>query len=87
MNIIKTSKEKLLVPLQVISGFVEKKHSLPILSNVLIEKLNNILTFQATDIEIQITTKTEINNNEGETALTVNAKKFQDILKSLPENK
>ena len=43
----------LLAPLQSVSGIVEKRHTLPILSNVLLEKKGDKLTLLATDIEIQ----------------------------------
>ncbi len=86
MKLIQTEKEALLRPLQAVTGIVERRHTLPILSNVLIEKKNENLTFMATDLEIQITTIT--NNNEttkNELAVTVAAKKLQDILRALPE--
>ena len=54
MLLLKTSRETLLTPLQTVSGIVEKRHTLPILSNVLIEKKGSMLTMVATDIEIQI---------------------------------
>ncbi|MBP0133061.1 MAG: DNA polymerase III subunit beta, partial [Nitrosospira sp.] len=58
MKLIQTEKEALLKPLQAVTGIVERRHTLPILSNVLIEKKNENLTFMATDLEIQITTIT-----------------------------
>ena len=56
MLLLTTSRDALLGPLQSVSGIVEKRHTLPILSNVLIEKHGDALTLLATDIEIQITT-------------------------------
>ena len=58
MLLIKTQRDMLLSPLQSVSGIVEKRHTLPILSNVLLEKKGDQLTLLATDIEIQITTTT-----------------------------
>lgn len=84
MVLIKTQRDTLLAPLQSVSGIVEKRHTLPILSNVLIEKNGDKLTFLATDIEIQITTSTNA-AGEGNGAVTVAARKLQDILRSLPE--
>ena len=52
MLLIKTQRDALLAPLQSVSGIVEKKHTLPILSNVLLEKAGDKLTLLATDIEI-----------------------------------
>lgn len=51
MNLVKTQRDLLLSPLQSVSGIVEKRHTLPILSNVLLEKKGDTLTFLATDIE------------------------------------
>jgi DNA polymerase-3 subunit beta len=85
MLLIKTQRDTLLSPLQSVSGIVEKRHTLPILSNVLLEKKGDALTFLATDIEIQITTSAPAEGGEGDGAVTVGAKKLQDILRSLPE--
>jgi len=76
----------LLAPLQSVSGIVEKRHTLPILSNVLLEKKADLLTLLATDIEIQITTTTIAATGDGDGAVTVGARKLQDILRSLPES-
>ena len=86
MLFIKTKRDMLLAPLQSVSGIVEKRHTLPILSNVLLEKKADILTFVATDIEIQITTSTTGTSDEGDCAVTVGARKLQDILRSLPDS-
>jgi DNA polymerase-3 subunit beta len=86
MILVKTQRDSLLAPLQSVSGIVEKRHTLPILSNVLLEKKANRLTFLATDIEIQITTSAEVAEGEGDGAVTVSAKKLQDILRSLPDS-
>ena len=85
MLLIKTQRDALLAPLQSVSGIVEKKHTLPILSNVLLEKAGDKLTLLATDIEIQITTSTDAVGGEGDAAVTVGARKLQDILRSLPD--
>ena len=86
MIFIKTVRDLLLAPLQSVSGIVEKRHTLPVLSNVLLEKKGNKLTFLATDIEIQITTSADISDDEhNDISVTVSAKKLQDILRSLPE--
>lgn len=86
MLLIKTQRDMLLAPLQSVSGIVEKRHTLPILSNVLLEKKGDKLTLLATDIEIQITTSTAGASGDGDGAVTVGARKFQDILRSLPES-
>ncbi|EXI69550.1 MAG: DNA polymerase III subunit beta [Candidatus Accumulibacter adjunctus] len=85
MLLIKTRRDVLLAPLQAVSGIVERRHTLPILSNVLLEKRGEVLTLLATDIEIQITTSTADVGGEGDGAVTVGARKLQEILRSLPE--
>jgi DNA polymerase-3 subunit beta len=85
MLLYKGPRDQILAPLQSVCGIVEKRHTLPILSNVLMEKDGERLTLLATDIEIQITTSTDAVGPE-KTALTVAARKLQDILRSLPES-
>jgi len=84
MLLLTTTRDALLAPLQSVSGIVEKRHTLPILSNVLIEKRGEALTLLATDIEIQIKTSTTGNAGE-DLSITVGARKLQDILRALPE--
>ena len=86
MLLIKTQRDMLLAPLQSVSGIVEKRHTLPILSNVLLEKKGDTLTLLATDIEIQITTSSDGATGGGDGAITVGARKLQDILRSLPDD-
>jgi DNA polymerase-3 subunit beta len=86
MFIEKIEKDVLLKPLQTVIGIVERKQPLPILSNVLIEKNGSTLRFIATDLEIQIATEITDPVQSGQNeAITVAAKKLQDILRILPE--
>lgn len=85
MLLIKTQKSALLGPLQAVCGIVEKRHTLPILSNVLIEKHGDTLTLLATDIEIQIKTQAQGADAGQDMAVTVGARKLQDILRALPD--
>ncbi|MBS1208477.1 MAG: dnaN [Proteobacteria bacterium] len=84
MLLLTTTRDALLAPLQSVSGIVEKRHTLPILSNVLIEKHGDALTLLATDIEIQITTH-QIAQGGDDASITVAARKLQDILRALPD--
>ncbi len=86
MLLFKGTREDILAPLQSVCGIVEKRHTLPILSNVLMEKDGERLTLLATDIEIQIRTATSSSAEGGKAAMTVAARKLQDILRSLPES-
>lgn len=84
MLLYKGPRDQFLTPLQSVCGIVEKRHTLPILSNVLIEKTGEQLMLLATDIEMQIRTSTSSSGTEN-VAITVAARKLQDILRSLPE--
>ncbi|MCB1906725.1 MAG: DNA polymerase III subunit beta [Rhodocyclaceae bacterium] len=85
MLLLNTTREALLGPLQSVAGIVEKRHTLPILSNVLIEKRGDALTMLATDIEIQIKTSAEGGGGGEDVSVTVGARKLHDILRALPD--
>lgn len=86
MFIKKIDKQTLLKPLQIVNGIVERKHTMPILSNVLIARKGDALHFTATDSEIQISTSTTLDTDDtSSAAITVGGKKLQDILRILPE--
>lgn len=85
MLLYKGPRDQFLAPLQSVCGIVEKRHTLPILSNVLIEKTGEQLMLLATDIEMQIRTST-VSSGAETVAVTVAARKLQDILRSLPES-
>jgi DNA polymerase-3 subunit beta len=75
----------LLRPLQAVSGIVERRHTLPILSNVLLETDGQKVNLLATDLEIQVATGVALERAGSQHAVTVSARKLQDILRSLPE--
>ncbi|MDZ4202880.1 MAG: DNA polymerase III subunit beta [Gallionella sp.] len=86
MFINQVDKETLLKPLQVVIGIVERKQTLPILSNVLIENLDGKIRFTATDLEIQITTTVDTESGKGQSnSITVGGKKLQEILRVLQD--
>ena len=84
MNII-INREALLPPLQHIIGAVERKQTSPILGNVLIQSKNGSITLTATDMEIELIARLEIDHQE-DFSTTLPARKFLDICKALPEN-
>ena len=86
MLLIQTDRDTFVKPLQAVTGIVERRHTLPILSNVLIEKQKNKLSFMATDLEIQIITSAPCDEELKDFAITVSAKKLQDICRALPDN-
>ena len=87
MEFVKCDKDTLLNPLHTVSGIVERRHTLPVLANVLIKRDESNLTLTSTDIEIQIRTTVTLENSGESAQTTVNAKKLLDILKALPDGK
>lgn len=84
MKLLECSRDDLLHPLQTVSGIVERRHTLPILSNVLIERNDSGLKVLATDLEIQVCSQTQVASQSALTTLTTSARKLQDILRALP---
>lgn len=79
----KILREDLLTPLQQVIGAVEKRQTLPALSNVLVKASDNLLSLTATDLEIEHVSSVPLMVDEkGE--ITIPAKKLLDICKSLP---
>src|SRR5258706_4595653 len=85
MQLIKGSREALLKPLQIVSGIVERRQTLPILANILVRKDAESVSFIATDLEVQIETAAPIGVGRDVAATTISARKLVDILRALPE--
>jgi DNA polymerase III subunit beta len=83
---IKAKRDELLAPLAAVSGIIERRHTLPILSNVLLERSGDALAFIATDIEIQISARSSLPAGADARGMTVGARKLLDILRALPED-
>jgi DNA polymerase-3 subunit beta len=86
MIVLKAPQEKLLGALQAVSGIVERRHTLPILANVLMRKNGDEIEFTTSDLEIQVRTKATLGGDEGSLSTTVGSRKLIDILKSLPSD-
>lgn len=84
MIVLKAPQDKTLAVLQSVSGIVERRHTLPILANVLLEKTGNALQFTTSDLEIQIRTTADLGGDEGDFQVTIGARKLIDILKTMP---
>src|SRR5213595_3023544 len=84
MVLVKDKRNNILDPLSAVSGIIERRHTLPILSNVLIERTTQALSFLAT--EIQITARSAVMAGGDPRAVTVGARKLVDILRALPED-
>ena len=83
--LIKFKRDTILKPLTQVIGFVEKKQTMPILSNVYFKKTGDKVVILANDLEIQaMLTTTDV---EGEDfTITLPGKKFQDVLRALPSD-
>ena len=83
---ITISREQFLKPLMQVSGAIERKHTLPILSNVLLEVKEGVLYFTGTDMEIELVASVVLAEPVANCKLTLPAKKLLDICKSLPDS-
>ena len=86
MIVLKATQDKVLAVLQSVSGIVERRHTLPILANVLIRKTGNALQLTTSDLEIQIRTTAELGGDTGDFTTTVGARKLIDILRTMPSD-
>lgn len=82
---IKINRETFLKPLIAVTSIVEKRHTLPILSNLLLEAKQNKIYLTATDLEMQISLVIDSDSND-DFSTTISAKKLLDICRSLPES-
>jgi DNA polymerase-3 subunit beta len=77
-------RENILKPLQFVIGVVEKRQTLPVLSNVMLTADKNSLSITATDLEVEIVASTALDISEpGQ--ITLPGRKFMDICKALPD--
>ncbi len=84
MLLIQSERNALLAALTAVVGVVERRHTLPILSNLLLEKKGDKLTVLATDLELQVSTQLEAQAGE-DFAITIAARKLFDIVRALPD--
>ena len=75
MEFVKCGKDTLLNPLQTVSGIVERRHTLPVLANVLIKKENQQLTLNSKDIEIHIKPSLQMEGDDATDVTTLNAER------------
>ncbi|MBB4842477.1 DNA polymerase-3 subunit beta [Paucibacter oligotrophus] len=86
MIVLKATQDKVLAALQAVAGIVERRHTLPILANVLIRKSGSSLELTTSDLEIQVRTTAELGGDAGDFTTTVGARKLIDILRSMPSD-
>ena len=80
------TRESLIKPLQMISGVVEKRQTLPVLSNVFMSLSGSELSLTGTDLEVELTGKIIVDSSASDGQVTVPARKFFDICKSLSDD-
>ncbi len=79
------SREALLKPLQLVAGVVERRQTLPVLSNVLIVLNGDQLSLTGTDLEVEIIGRVHLEQAGESGEITVPARKLVDICRSLPD--
>jgi DNA polymerase III subunit beta len=84
MIVLKATQDKVLSVLQSVAGIVERRHTLPILANVLLRKTGTSLQLTTSDLEIQIRTTAELGGDTGNFTTTIGARKLIDILRTMP---
>src|SRR5688572_3872556 len=81
---LSATREQILAPLQSVIGVVERRQTMPVLSNVLLAARNNRISITGTDLEVELVASGEANVQQpGD--VTVPGRKFLDIFRSLPE--
>ena len=83
---LSASRDTILKPLQSIIGVVERRQTMPILSNILLVANDNKLSVTATDLEVELVAETSVTvETPGKT--TIPGRKLHDIFRALPEGK
>jgi len=80
------SREALIKPLNLVAGVVERRQTLPILSNVLLNLEGTQLSLTGTDLEVELIGRVEVEAGGVDGDITVPARKLVDICKSLPDS-
>jgi DNA polymerase-3 subunit beta len=78
------AREALLKPLQAVIGVVERRQTMPILSNVLIVARDGQLSITATDLEVELVALADVDTSSGG-EITVSGRKLLDICRALPD--
>ena len=86
MIVLKATQDKILSVLQSVAGIVERRHTLPILANILLRKTGTSLQLTTSDLEIQIRTTAELGGDIGNFTTTIGARKLIDILRTMPSD-
>lgn len=85
MSTIRIQRETLLKPLSAVIGVVERRQTLPILSNVYLAVKDQKLLMTGTDLEVELQARIDLEHASEPTEITVPGRKLMDICRSLPE--
>ncbi len=80
-----TSRSTLLKPIQAVMGVVERRQTMPILANVLLLVRGQELSVTATDLEVELVARVELDKVDSGGEVTVPGRKLLDICRALPE--
>ena len=80
------SREALIKPLQLVAGVVERRQTLPVLSNILLVAEGDQLSMTGTDLEVELVRRVTLDEPAEAGSVTVPARKLMDICKSLPDS-
>ncbi len=79
------ARDALLKPLQLVSGVVERRGTLPVLSNLLLELRGNRLSLTSSNQELELSAEVDVSDVQADGRITASARKLFDICRSLPE--
>jgi len=80
-----TNRESLLRPLQLVTGVVERRQTLPVLANLLVVARDGNLAITGTDLEVELIATESSADIQREGEVTIPARKLADIWRSLPD--
>jgi DNA polymerase-3 subunit beta len=80
-----TNREALLRPLQLVTGVVERRQTLPVLANLLVVARDGALSLTGTDLEVELVAVERGVSIDEDGQATIPARKLADIWRSLPE--
>ena len=79
------ARDALLKPLQLVSGVVERRSTLPVLSNLLLELQGDRLSLTSSNQELELSAEVSVSDTQVEGRITASARKLSDICRSLPD--
>jgi DNA polymerase-3 subunit beta len=81
-----TNRETLLRPLQLVTGVVERRQTLPVLANLLVVARDGVISLTGTDLEVELVAVEDGVDVQQDGEVTIPARKLADIWRSLPED-